>query len=102
MDALRARLRPELFKALSDPMRVAIVALLATRAEPASVSEIAAGCAIDISGVSRHLKLLRDAEVVHAEKRGREVLYGLAVDRLADTLRGLADALEACRGAARI
>jgi hypothetical protein len=41
--------------------------------------------------------MLRDAGVLRAEKRGREMVYQLNFDALIAALRGLADALEACR-----
>jgi hypothetical protein len=31
-----------------------------------------------------------------AEKRGKQVLYTIQFDHLAETLRGIADAIEAC------
>lgn len=97
LESLSQTLRPELFKALSDPMRLAIVASLATRREAATVSDVSQCCGIDFSGVSRHLKLLRDANVVTAQKQGREVLYTLNAEILAGSLRRIAEALEMCR-----
>ena len=98
--ALGDVLRPELFKALCDPVRVSIVALLATRAAPSTVSEIAESCGIDFSGVSRHLKMLRDAGVLSVEREGRKALYRLDAEMLALSLRCIADAIEACRSEA--
>jgi DNA-binding transcriptional ArsR family regulator len=97
LESLSQTLRPDLFKALSDPMRVSIVANLAARGEAATVSDMSQCCGIDFSGVSRHLKLLRDANIVISEKRGREVFYTLNIDNLTGSLRALADALERCR-----
>lgn len=86
----------DLFKALGDPTRVALLGSLALTAKPKSVSEIAACCPIDLSVVSRHLKLLKAAGVVASERRGKEVFYRLRTTYLAGLLRGLADALESC------
>ncbi len=94
--ALGDALQPDLFKALCDPVRISIVANLAARAEAATVSEIADCCGIDFSGVSRHLKILRDASVLLSQRDGRQVLYSLDAGSLAATLRGIADALEMC------
>jgi DNA-binding transcriptional ArsR family regulator len=58
------------------------------------VGEIATCCPVDMSVVSRHLRSLRDAGIVVCEKRGREVRCRVAVERLVDTLRKLADAIE--------
>lgn len=94
--ALKEHLRPELFRALCDPVRISIVATLATQSKAVTVSEITDCCDIDFSGVSRHLKLLRDAGVVAVEKQGREKLYSLDAEYLSSTLRALADALDMC------
>lgn len=93
-------LHPALFRALSDPQRISIVATLAARPEAASVSDIAECCGIDFSGVSRHLKALREAGVLSARREGRSVLYHLNVDELADSLQGIAIALKQCRAKA--
>lgn len=95
--ALQDQLNPELFKALCDPVRLSIVATLAARPESATVSDITQCCGIDFSGVSRHLKMLKDTDVVQVEKVGREKFYSLNGEHLATTLRSLADALDACR-----
>lgn len=95
--ALEDQLRPDLFKALCDPVRISIVATLAARVEPSRVSDITDCCCIDVSGVSRHLKILKDAGIVSAKKNGREMLYSLDAEDLAATLRAAADALDACR-----
>ena len=94
---LAEELRPDLFKALCDPVRVSIVATLAARAETATVSDLTSCCGIDFSGVSRHLKILREAGLVSATKNGREVRYQLNTDDLTATLRAIANALDACR-----
>ena len=95
-EALENRLEPELFRALCDPVRLALVAQLAASPRPLTVTEASECCGIHFSGVSRHLALLRRAGVVHAEKSGREVHYRIDVSALASTLRGVADALEHC------
>ena len=95
--SLAEHLRPDLFKALCDPVRISIVAMLAAQKETMSVSDLVGCCDIDFSGVSRHLKILREAGVVSATKSGREVNFSLNIDSLTDTLRGMASALEDCR-----
>ena len=96
LSALDQHLEPELFQALCDPMRLALVAHLAASGRPLTVTEASECCGIHFSGVSRHLALLKRAGVVRAEKQGREVHYRLEVGALASTFRGFADALEAC------
>ena len=87
---------PELFKALSDPRRVAIVAQLANSDGEQTVSDLANCCPVDISVVSRHLKTLRHAGICEANKRGKEVFYRIRVKKLVTVLRNLANALESC------
>ena len=70
--------------------------LLAESGEPTTVSEVATCCPTDLSVVSRHLAILRDAEILEASRRGREVRYRVRYGELARTLRRLADALESC------
>jgi ArsR family transcriptional regulator len=94
--ALEEHLRPELFKSLCDPTRLSIVAYLATQNSPVRVGSLAKLYGIDFSGVSRHLKMLKEADVVTATKQGREVMYSLNSQDLIQTLRGFADAVEAC------
>lgn len=96
-EALRSHLRPELFRALCDPTRLRVLERLALAARPVTVTEVSGCCGVHLSGVSRHLVILRDAGVVEAQRRGREVLYALRPAELTATLRGLADAIDQCR-----
>lgn len=84
------------FKALCDPNRVAILADLAQRGGMRSVSDIAADLPIDVSVVSRHLGILREAGILEAERRGKAVYYAVRYAGLAGTLRAMAEAIEAC------
>ncbi len=95
-DALRAHLRVELFRSLCDPTRVAILGRLARASRPLTVTEVSGCCGVHLSGVSRHLALLRAAGVVEAAKTGREVRYALDREKLTAALRGLADAIDEC------
>ncbi|MHB1345485.1 MAG: ArsR/SmtB family transcription factor [Thermoleophilia bacterium] len=100
--ALDDVLETGLFRALADPTRVAVLGALLD-GDHATVSEVARCCPVDLSVVSRHLGVLRDAGVLGSEKQGREVRYRLRVSALVDTLRELADSIERCcpRGADR-
>ncbi len=84
------------FKALADPNRIAILTSLATGARPQTVSEVAERLPINISVVSRHLKILERAQILASERRGKAVLYHVRVAEIVAWLRGLADALDAC------
>lgn len=89
-------LEPRLFKALCEPSRLTILGALTEAEKPLSVGEIAEQLPIDISVVSRHLAILKEAGVVHAEKRGKAVYYAVRYTRLADTFRAIAGAIEQC------
>ena len=91
-DLLEARF----FKALCDPRRLAILARLTHSKGPATVGQIACCCPTDLSVVSRHLATLRDAGILEADKRGKQVYYSVRYPQLAATLRAMADAIEAC------
>lgn len=56
--------------AISHPSRRAIIARLAKG--PARVTEIAAPFDMSLNAVSKHLKVLEEAGLVHREKRGRD------------------------------
>jgi ArsR family transcriptional regulator len=94
--ALAEALPLDLFKALCDPSRLAVLAELATCKPPCTVGRIAECCPTDMSVVSRHLATLRAAGVVEAHRSGKEVHYELSTSALAKTLRSIADAIEAC------
>jgi DNA-binding transcriptional ArsR family regulator len=95
-DDLAGSMSPEFFKALSDPNRIALLVYLAESGKEQKVSEMSCCCPIDLSVISRHLGVLRDAGILEAQKRGREVFYRVNVDKLTTLLRSLADSLEAC------
>jgi DNA-binding transcriptional ArsR family regulator len=93
---LQGLLEPKLFKALSDPKRLSLLARLAEQREACTVGAIAKGSGVDMSVVSRHLGILRDAGVIDCQKRGKEVWCVVQTGTIAKILRDLADALEAC------
>ena len=71
----------ELLRALAAPVRIAIV--LQLRESPRCVHEIVDALGVPQPLVSQHLKILKAAGVVSAERAGREVLYRLADHHLA-------------------
>ena len=87
---------PRFFKALCDPNRIALLARLAECGRACNVTEISCCCPVDLSVVSRHLAILRDAGIVQSEKRGKQVYYSLNCSVVGVTLRTLADAIDAC------
>jgi ArsR family transcriptional regulator len=73
-----------LFKALSDPARLAILRQLRSQDE-VSACDFVDCCGVAQPTVSHHLKVLREAGLVRGERRGLWVYYRLepaALDRL--------------------
>jgi DNA-binding transcriptional ArsR family regulator len=64
------------FQTLADPTRLRIVEALRTSGE-CPVNDLVVGVGIDQSGVSRHLRILRDAGFVHVRPEGARRLYSL-------------------------
>ena len=93
---LSALLSPRLFKALSDSKRLSLLARLAEGRRPCTITELTAGSGVDMSVVSRHMALLRDAGIIQCVKRGKEVWCSVQKGAAVKLLRDLADALEAC------
>jgi DNA-binding transcriptional ArsR family regulator len=71
----------DLFKALANPLRVAIVRELA-RGDRA-VHELVAALDVAQPRVSEHLAILRGARLVEARRQGRTVSYHLVDDHVA-------------------
>jgi DNA-binding transcriptional ArsR family regulator len=66
----------DMFGALSDPTRRAILELLASRGE-LSASDIYEHFSVSPQAISQHLKVLREAKLVVMEKRAQKHLYRL-------------------------
>lgn len=81
------------FGALCDPNRLLLLWRLLTNGA-ASLTTLASEMTVDISVVSRHLRTLREAEIVSATREGREVRYAANAHALVRTLRALADFIE--------
>ena len=64
-----------IFKALSDPTRRDILALL--REKDRSAGEIADHFAISKPSISHHLDLLKRADLVSVERKGKQRIYSL-------------------------
>ncbi len=75
------RAAAELLRALSSPVRLAIVLELRTGAR--CVHELVETLGATQPLVSQHLRVLRGAGLVAAERRGREVAYALADQHVA-------------------
>jgi ArsR family transcriptional regulator len=74
----------ESFKALGDPTRLRILALLFDGER--SVGDLAEHLDVSQSAVSHQLRVLRTLDIVRYRKDGREVYYALADDHVRDIL----------------
>ena len=72
----------DVFQALADPTRRAILTLLSQGSQP--VGGIARDFPISRPAISRHLRVLREAELVTEIKVGRNRLYELNAGPLKD------------------
>jgi ArsR family transcriptional regulator, lead/cadmium/zinc/bismuth-responsive transcriptional repressor len=75
----------DLFRLLGDPTRLRIV--LACVDERRAVGAIAESLGLSASLVSHHLRLLRAARIVRAERQGKQVFY-VAADRHISVMLG--------------
>jgi ArsR family transcriptional regulator, arsenate/arsenite/antimonite-responsive transcriptional repressor len=75
------------FRALADPTRVAIVNRLSTAGE-VCVCDLTAAFELSQPTVSHHLRILRDAGLVEADRRGTWAYYRLVPEAI-DTLRAV-------------
>nr|WP_314545260.1 metalloregulator ArsR/SmtB family transcription factor [uncultured Massilia sp.] len=77
----------DLFHLLGDPTRLRIV--LACLAQPTAVGDIAASLDLSSSLVSHHLRLLRAARIVKAERQGKQVFYAAADAHISSLLANM-------------
>lgn len=77
----------EVFKLLGDNNRLRLI--WACLDEPVSVHNLAERLDISPSLVSHHLRLLRAARLMRAEKRGRQVFYLAADDHVRRVLHDM-------------
>jgi len=68
--------QPDVFRAIADPTRRAILDRL--RGGPAPVNALAGAFAQSRPAISKHLRVLRDARLVTEERAGRERVYQLS------------------------
>jgi len=89
------------FRVLADPNRLKIVESLASGEH--TVSELVAVVGVAQPRISTHLACLRHCGFVSTERRGKEVVYRLALDgldtvlnRAAESLTPVAERLASC------
>ncbi len=75
LDDLQAQHVAELFSVLGDTSRVKIIAALLNG--PMNVQALADAVGISPSGISHHMRGLRQMHLVRSQKQGRQVYYSL-------------------------
>ena len=73
-------IRRDIFQAIADPTRRAIIALIALQAMTPNI--LAENFHITRQAVSKHLRILTECELVKQEFKGREIYYQLDIDKM--------------------
>jgi DNA-binding transcriptional ArsR family regulator len=73
-------MRRDIFQAIADPTRRAIITLLALQAM--TPNALAEHFDTTRQAVSKHLKILTECELVKQEHQGREIYYQLEIDKM--------------------
>lgn len=81
MDAAEAERIARMFKALGDPVRLRLAALIAGQDEMC-VCNLTPHFALSGPTISHHLKVLREAGLIDGERRGTWVYYWIKPDAL--------------------
>jgi DNA-binding transcriptional ArsR family regulator len=73
-------MRRDVFQAIADPTRRAIIALLALQAM--TPNALAEHFDATRQAVSKHLRILTECELVKQEHQGREIYYQLEIEKM--------------------
>ncbi|MBL7856387.1 MAG: winged helix-turn-helix transcriptional regulator [Cyclobacteriaceae bacterium] len=73
-------MRRDIFQAIADPTRRAIIALIALQAM--TPNGIAENFNTTRQSISKHLRILTECELVKQEHLGREIYYSLEIDKM--------------------
>jgi DNA-binding transcriptional ArsR family regulator len=72
--------RRDVFQAIADPTRRAIIALIALQAM--TPNALAEHFHTSRQAVSRHIKVLTECELIKQEQQGREIYYQLEIKKM--------------------
>ena len=73
-------MRRDIFQAIADPTRRAIISLLVVQAM--TPNAIADNFNTTRQSVSRHLRILTECELIKQEQKGREIYYSLEIQKM--------------------
>jgi DNA-binding transcriptional ArsR family regulator len=76
------------FAALGDETRLRLVARLSSGG-PMSITRLTAGFPVTRQAITKHLRVMEQAGLVHSTQRGRESVWELEEKRLAEARRHL-------------
>jgi DNA-binding transcriptional ArsR family regulator len=74
--AVKRRHQATVCAALGDETRLALIAALAA-GEPRSIAQLTGGTRITRQAITKHLRVLEHAGIVHSMRSGRESRFGL-------------------------
>ena len=72
-------MRRDIFQAIADPTRRAIIALIAVQAM--TPNALAENFHTSRQAISKHLRILTECELVKQEQQGREIYYQLELKK---------------------
>src|SRR5574337_1311314 len=73
-------MRRDIFQAIADPTRRAIIALIALQAM--TPNALAENFHTSRQAISKHLQILTECELVKQEQKGREIYYELDIKKM--------------------
>ena len=73
-------MRRDIFQAIADPTRRAIIALIAVQAM--TPNALAENFHTSRQAISKHLRILTECELVKQEQQGREIYYQLELKKM--------------------
>jgi DNA-binding transcriptional ArsR family regulator len=73
-------MKRDIFQALADPSRRAIISLIALQAM--TPNALSAHFDISRQAVSKHIKVLVESEIIYQDQQGREIFYHLNPQRI--------------------
>ncbi len=81
------KLRRDIFQAISDPTRRAILVLLTSQAMTAGA--IAENFDTARPTISKHIQILNECELIESNQQGREIYYQIKIDKMKEIDRWL-------------
>lgn len=73
-------MRRDIFQAIADPTRRAILVLVAVQAM--TPNAIAEHFDVTRQSISKHLRILSECDLLHQNPQGREIYYELKIDKM--------------------